>query len=136
MVDLTVKGDRLRLRVKGLDRLWAMRSRLDIPLASVRAARVDTTVARGLWKGVSAPGTHIPGLIIAGTFYQGDKRIFWDVHDPHRTVVIELVGQRYDQLIVEVHDPESVVKMIESAIATAVSAGGGDLVPSASARNA
>jgi hypothetical protein len=136
MVDLTVKGDRLRLRVKGLDRLWAMRSRLDIPLASVRAARVDTTVARGLWKGVSAPGTHIPGLIIAGTFYQGDKRIFWDVHDPHRTVVIDLVGQRYDQLIVEVHDPESVVKMIESAIATAVSAGGGDLVPSASARNA
>ena len=137
MVDLTVRGDRLRLQVKGLDRLWAMRSRLDIPLASVRSARVDPKVARGLWKGVSAPGTHIPGLIIAGTFYQDDKRIFWDVHDPHKTVVIDLVGQRYDQLIVEVHDPESVVKMIESAIeATANSAGGGDLGPSASARNA
>ncbi len=136
MVDLTVKGDRLRLRVKGLDRLWAMRSRLDIPLASVRAARVDPTVARGLWKGVSAPGTHIPGLIIAGTFYQDDKRIFWDVHDPHKTVVIDLVGQRFDQLIVDVRDPESVVKMIESAIGAAVSAGGGDLGPAASAPNA
>ena len=136
MVDLTVRGDRLRLQVRGLDRLWAMRSRLDIPLASVRAVRVDPTVARGLWKGVSAPGTHIPGLIIAGTFYQDDKRIFWDVHDPLKTVVIDLVGQRYDQLIVEVHDPESVVKMIESAIEAARSAGGGDLGPSASARNA
>ncbi len=136
MVDLTVRGDRLRLQVKGLDRLWAMRSRLDIPLTSVRAVRVDPNVTRGLWKGVSAPGTHIPGLIIAGTFYQDDKRIFWDVHDPHRTVVIELVGQRYDQLIVEVHDPESVVKMIESAMQAAGSAGGGDLGPSASARNA
>ena len=135
MVDLTVRGDRLRLQVKGLDRLWAMRSRLDIPLASVRAARVDPKVARGLWKGVSAPGTHIPGLIIAGTFYQDDKRIFWDVHDPHKTVVIELVGHRYDQLIVEVHDPESVVKMIENAIHTSDSAGGGDLGPAASARN-
>ena len=136
MVDLTVRGDRLRLQVKGLDRLWAMRSRLDIPLTSVRSARVDPKVARGLWKGVSAPGTHIPGLIIAGTFYQDDKRIFWDVHDPQKTVVIDLVGQRYDQLIVEVHDPESVVKMIESAIeATARSAGGGDLGPSALAPN-
>ena len=135
MVDLTVKGDRLSLQVKGLDRLWAMRSRLDIPLASVRAARVDPRVARGLWKGVSAPGTHIPGLIIAGTFYQDDKRIFWDVHDPDKTVVIDLVGQRFDQLIVEVQDPESVVKMIERAIESAGSAGGGGLSPSAAARN-
>src|SRR5688572_21794200 len=134
MVDLTIKGDKLRLQVKGLDRLWAMRSRLDIPLTSVRAVRIDPTIARGLWKGVSAPGTHIPGLIIAGTFYQDDKRIFWDVHDAEKTVVIDLVGQRFDQLIVEVDDPESVVKMIESAIEAAVSAGGGGLGPSASAR--
>jgi hypothetical protein len=135
MVDITVMGDRLRLQIRGLDRLWAMRSRLDLPLASVRAVRLDPQVARGLWKGVSAPGTHIPGLIIAGTFYQDDKRIFWDVHDPARTVVIELIGQRYDQLIVEVQDPETVVKMLESAIAAAGSAGGGDLGPSAAVPN-
>lgn len=135
MVDLSIKGDKLRLQVKGLDRLWAMRSRLDIPLASVRGVRADPQVARGLWKGVSAPGTHIPGLIIAGTFYQDDKRIFWDVHDPERTVVIDLVGQRFDQLIVEVSDPETVVKMLERAIAPAGSAGGGDVGPSAAARN-
>ena len=136
MVNLTVTGDRLTLQVKGLDRLWAMRSRLDIPLASVRAVRIDPQVARGLWKGVSAPGTHIPGFIIAGTFYQDDKRIFWDVHDPNKTVVIELVGQRYDQLIVEVSDPPGVVTMIERAIDAAGSAGGGEPGPAAAAPNA
>jgi hypothetical protein len=136
MVNLTVKGNRLTLQVKGLDRLWAMRSRLDIPLASVRSVRVDPKVARGLWKGVSAPGTHIPGLIIAGTFYQDDKRIFWDVHDPNKTVVIDLVGQRYDQLIVEVSDPASVVRMLEHAIDPAGSAGGGEPGPAAAAPNA
>jgi hypothetical protein len=135
MVELSIRGDKLRLQVKGLDRLWAMRSRLDIPLASVRGVRADPRVARGLWKGVSAPGTHIPGLIIAGTFYQDDKRIFWDVHDPERTVVIDLVGQRFDQLIVEVNDPDSVVKMLEGAIGPAGSAGGGDVGPSAAAPN-
>jgi hypothetical protein len=131
MVDVTVRGDRLWLQVRGLDRLWAMRSRLDLPLASVRSVRFDPQVARGVWKGVSAPGTHIPGLIIAGTFYQDDKRIFWDVHDPAKTVVIELIGQRYDELIVEVQDPDAVVKLLEGAIGSAGSAGGGDLGPSA-----
>lgn len=117
MVVISVRGDKLRLQVKGLDRLWAMRSRLDIPLGAVRAARVDPDVARGLWKGVSAPGTHIPGFIIAGTFYQDDKRIFWDVKDPEKTVVIDLVGQRYDQLIVEVADPQAAVALVEGAMA-------------------
>jgi len=134
VVDLSISGDKLRLKVKGLDRLWAMRSRLDVPLASVRAVRFDPAVARGLWKGVSAPGTHIPGVIVAGTFYKDDKRIFWDVHDPGRTVVIDLVGQRYDQIIVEVRDPETVVKMLEDAIADGMS-GGGSLGPAAAARN-
>lgn len=116
MVVISVRGDKLRLQVKGLDKLWAMRSRLDIPLAAIRGARVDPDVAHGLWKGVSAPGTHIPGFIIAGTFYQDDKRIFWDVKDPGKTVVIDLVGQRYDQLIVEVADPAAAVALVEGAM--------------------
>ena len=115
MVELSIRGPLLRLEVKGLDRLWAMRSRLEIPLASVVAVRADPSVTRGVWKGVSAPGTHIPGLIIAGTFYQDDKRIFWDVKDPERTIVIDLADQRYDQLIVEVEDPAAAVALIESA---------------------
>lgn len=139
MVELTIRGDKLRLQVKGLDRLWAMRSRLDIPLACVRGVRADPTVARGLWKGVSAPGTHIPGIIIAGTFYQDDKRIFWDVHDAETTVVIDLVGQRYDQLIVQVRDPQAVVQLLQDAVRDVrgrdTGAGGGDLGPSAAARN-
>jgi hypothetical protein len=119
MVELSVQGGILLLQVKGLDRLWAMRSRLEIPLGSVSGVRADPQVARGLWKGVSAPGTHIPGLIIAGTFYQDDKRIFWDVHDPERTIIIELQGQRYDQLIVEVSDPAAAVALIEGAVSSA-----------------
>ena len=139
MVELTIRGDKLRLQVKGLDRLWAMRSRLDIPVSCVRSVRADPTVARGLWKGVSAPGTHIPGIIIAGTFYQDDKRIFWDVHDPEATVVIDLVGQRFDQLIVQVQDPQAAVQLLQDALrdvrARDTAAGGGDQEPSAAARN-
>lgn len=99
-----------------MDKLWALKSRLQIPLVNVRGARVDPTVARGWWKGLRAPGTHIPGVIVAGTFYQDGKRIFWDVHDAENTVVIELADERYDQLIVEVADPAGAVARIWEAI--------------------
>lgn len=62
------------------------------------------------------PGTNVPGVITAGTFYQDGKRIFWDVHRPENTVVIELKDERYNELIVEVADPEDAVKIVKSAL--------------------
>jgi hypothetical protein len=38
------------------------------------------------------------------------------VKDPEKTVVIELVGQRYDQIIVEVSDPPAAVALVEGAM--------------------
>jgi hypothetical protein len=91
--------------VQGLHKLWAFKSRLEIPIAHIRKVRADSTVARGLWKGLRLPGTHIPGVIVAGTFYQGGKTIFWDVHRADHAIVIELEGERFDELIIEVEDP-------------------------------
>ncbi len=116
MVELSFGPGELVLEVQGWSKLWALKSRLEIPLENIRGARADPTVARGWWKGIRAPGTHIPGLIVAGTFYQDGKRIFWDVRDAEHTIVIDLNDERYDQLIVEVRDPATAVSKIESAI--------------------
>jgi hypothetical protein len=61
-------------------------------------------------------GTSIPGVITAGTFYQDGKRVFWDVHNPENTVVIELEDDRYDELIIEVADPKAAVELVEAAL--------------------
>jgi hypothetical protein len=53
------------------------------------------------------PGTNNLGVLTAGTFYQHGKRVFWDVHNPDNTVVIELKDERYNELIVEVADPQA-----------------------------
>lgn len=63
------------------------------------------------------PGTNIPGVLTAGTFYQDGKRIFWDVHHPEKTVVLELRDERYNELIVEVADPNATVEMVRAALA-------------------
>ena len=117
MVELEIEGGTLHLEVKGMDKLWALKSSLAIPLRHVRGARRDPGVARGWYKGLRAPGTHIPGVIVAGTFYQDGKRIFWDVHRAEKTIVIDLADERYDQLIVEVADPDAAVARIGEALA-------------------
>lgn len=98
--------------VKGLHQLWAFKGRLEVPRGHVRGARRDPDVVRG-WKGWRAPGTHVPGLITAGTFHLDGDRIFWDVRDPGNAVVVELADHDYRQLVVEVEDPDGVVAMLQ-----------------------
>ncbi len=117
MVEISLSEGKVHLEVKGLDKLWAFKGRLEIPVEHIRGVHADTSIARGWYKGIKAPGTSIPGVIRAGTFYQNGKRIFWDVHDPEKTVVIDLHDERYDQLIVEVANPGAAVDQISTAIA-------------------
>lgn len=116
MVDISVTGGRVVLEVEGMDKLWALRSRLEIPLAHIRGVRADPEVARGWWHGLRIGGTQMPGVITAGTFYQHGKAVFWDVHDPEHTIVIDLADERYDRLVMEVADPEGTVRQLSATI--------------------
>ncbi|GAA2042806.1 hypothetical protein GCM10009839_52160 [Catenulispora yoronensis] len=115
MARVTVDGQTLSVEIEGLDKLWALKSSLTIPLANVRGATVDPGVAKDS-KGIRAPGTHIRGVITAGTFHIDGERIFWDVHDPAQAVVIELADERYARLIIQVDDPAATVALIVRAL--------------------
>lgn len=96
--------------------MWAFKSSLEIPLAHISGARADPEMARGWYHGVRMPGTNVPGIITAGTFCQDGNQVFWDVHHPEKTIVIDLHDERYNQLIVEVEDPQAAVGLIQSAL--------------------
>lgn len=116
MVSVSIDGDRVHFEVEAWDKLWALKSHLEIPLSHIRSARVDPEPARGWWHGLRLPGTQIPGVLTAGTFYQGDGAVFYDVHDPERTVVIELTHEHYQRLIIEVDDPSGVAASLNAAV--------------------
>jgi hypothetical protein len=116
MVEVKVDEGRLILEMEGLDKLWTLRSRIEIPLKHVRGARFDPSVAQQATKAFLEVGLHLPGLIMAGTVYQEGRRVFCDVKDASKTVVIDLLDERYDELIVEVADPMAVVEQIRSAL--------------------
>ena len=116
MATINVEGDKLVVTMEGADKLWALRSRLDIPLAHVSDVRADATFARDhRYDGVKAGGARIPGVLTAGTFRQHGDWVFWDLHDPDRAVVIDLTDERYARLVVGVDDPPTTVARIEAA---------------------
>ena len=117
MVEISIQGDRIHLEVKGLDKLWAFKSQLDFPLEHIKSVRQDPEPARGWWHGVRLPGVQIPGLLTAGTFFQYEGAVFYDVHDPDKTIVLELEHEEYCRLVVEVVDPATAVDTIRAAIA-------------------
>jgi hypothetical protein len=116
MVTVSLDGDRIRFEVEGWDKLWALKSQLEIPLAHVTGVRMDPDAARGWWHGIKFPGTNIPGILTAGTFYQNDGVVFYDVHDPEQAIVLDLDHERYSKLVIGVEQPAETVAMIKAAI--------------------
>jgi hypothetical protein len=70
------------------------------------------------------PGTDLPHVVMAGSFlFLDGEHAFWDVHDPERTVVIELDHERFTKLVLEVEDPQATAAAINTAIAGSRRAG-------------
>ena len=116
MTEVELTRNALVVHVQGMDQLWALKSRLEISLAHVVGAEVDPEIAREWHKGIRAGGTHVPGVITAGTFYQDGERVFWDVHDPERAVMIQLRDERYARLVIEVENPHATAVAIQGAL--------------------
>ena len=116
MVDVTIEGDDIVFEVEGWDKFWALKSRLKIPLAHVKGARVDDDAAKGWWHGVRLWGADLPGVITAGTFYRKGRVVFYDTHKPEHTIVVELEHEDYDRLILQVREPGDAVKTITDAV--------------------
>ncbi len=112
MAKIESTGDALVIHVTGWDKVWALKSHLTIPIAHVVSAEPAAEEARHWWQGLRLPGTHIPGVIAAGTFYKDGARVFWDVHDADRAVAIHLRDDQYTELVVEVDDPAATIALV------------------------
>jgi hypothetical protein len=102
MVEITIEMDKAIFEVEGWDKLWSLRSRLEIPLAHIKGAHVDPHPAMGWFDGIKLMGTGLPHIFRAGTFYQDGGFVFWDVHHPEKTIVVDLEHERFQKLVVEV----------------------------------
>ncbi len=112
MTEVELADDKLVVRVVGWDKVWSLKSSLEIPLRHITGVHAAPEHVRG----IRAPGTYIPGVITAGTFHLDGDKIFWDVHDPAKAIAIDLQHDLYAQLVIEVADPAAAMTLIENAL--------------------
>jgi len=111
MVEVIVKQDQVIFEILGVHKILALRSRFIIPRDHIESVTWDKT-SLWQWKGWRIPGTFFPGVIRAGTYYHKGSRIFWDVADADKALLIQLRDESYDKLIIEVNDPEAVMEQL------------------------
>ncbi len=119
MASVEVTAEKVIVHVEGADQFWALKSQVELPLAHVVGAEIDPATAEewNQWYlGLRIPGTHVPGVIAAGTFYHHGELVFWDIHHPEKAITLRLAHEKYGRLVIEVDDPAATVTMIQQAL--------------------
>ncbi|MCT2584744.1 hypothetical protein [Actinophytocola gossypii] len=118
MTEVEIRGDTLVVRLTGFLGLVMWPSRLTVPLSAVREAgpgqRIADAGSGGHFRGMMI---FVPWLISVGSFVQRGRRVFWSVvgRDRSNTVVVELTGQKYARLVLQVADPGAVLDALAGA---------------------
>jgi hypothetical protein len=122
MARIVLRGNRLIIRLAWWERLLAFHGDLTVPLARVRDVIAPLPVpSKGVpldWRVLRLPGTALPGVIQAGSYYRiRDGWEFYIMRRPSKCILIELSGGRYKRLIIQVDDetPESAARRILAA---------------------
>jgi hypothetical protein len=111
MVAISKSDNNFIFEVKGLHKLWAFKSQITIPSDSIVNVHQNYDDLDS-WQGLRMPGTYLPLVITAGTYYNGDKKSFWDVVNKKNCIIIELNDSDYNQLVIEVENPEKAIEML------------------------
>ncbi|MDN5743599.1 MAG: hypothetical protein L0H31_00595 [Nocardioidaceae bacterium] len=112
---VTVAPEGLIVEPAGLDKLWSLTSRLEIPLEHVRGATHDPGM-KSAPKGWRGPGLRL-GDKLSGTFHADGDRQFWNVDGYDNVIVIELTHEHYQRLVISVEQPRELVEAIDAVAA-------------------
>ncbi|GHP14906.1 hypothetical protein YK48G_23310 [Lentilactobacillus fungorum] len=110
-------SDQLIIEPIGLDKVWAFKSRLSIPLKHISEMVVesmDQLKADGKWNHIKIRtlGLGLPHKK-SGTFQGNVSKSFVNISGKRDILFIKLDGEAYDYLFLTVDDPSKVVNIFQ-----------------------
>jgi ligand-binding SRPBCC domain-containing protein len=99
-MQLFINADQLKIELTPMEQFWAVHlsKTITVPLTQIRQVTTDVPITNG--QEIRAPGTSLPGVIKAGTYYQDRRRSFWYVQPKKPVLTLELRLDAYYQKIV------------------------------------
>lgn len=78
-MNLSIIENRLKIELEWYEQLWAftMNKTMEIPIGDIELATPEEPMSN--WAEIRAPGTFVPGVIKAGTYYTFRGKEFWYV---------------------------------------------------------
>ena len=117
MVELSVNGKDLHIKILGWSKLLGMKSNIDVPLSAIKSVAATAGLPKFRWTDLRVLGTGFPRSIAVGTFWIGSPHrwAFLDVRSSSKEVVsLEIEGQFYRSIIVEVKNAQDSIQQIRS----------------------
>jgi len=107
MNKVTISKNAVHIEITGWDKIWAFKGSLDIPRRSISKAYRHDGKLMPPW--CRFPGTALPRVIIAGTYYGRRRKEFWNTHFRKSALVFDLKDAEYTRLVVDVDDPDKIL---------------------------
>ena len=95
MADVELTAESLIIHIRGIDKVLAFASKFELPRGHVKNAHlgIDDEAKEQLEKSIRLPGAYMPGIAIAGRFYEHGKWMFWDIHIGEKALTIEVAHE-------------------------------------------
>lgn len=102
-MNLAIEDDRLTLTLQGAERLWAFKL-APIVIRRADVVRAEPALPPSSFFDIRAPGTGLPGVIRAGTYYTDRGTEFWYVVRSRKDqpLTIELSSVPYRRVAVTI----------------------------------
>ncbi|MGH8190138.1 MAG: hypothetical protein ACREP2_01670 [Rhodanobacteraceae bacterium] len=100
MAHVELEAGQVTVRLNPLDEVLSLHGSLHMRYRDIQSVTTDP-VPPALFRGFRI-GTNVPGIKVAGTFYNGDGAVFYDFHDRLHCLTFELAHETYQQVVVQV----------------------------------
>jgi len=119
-MNLNIVDQKLRIELEWYEQLWAFT--LDkvwqIPLNHITSVSTDEPPSS--WTEIRAPGTALPGVIKAGTYYSSRGKEFWYVTRDRDYLVLGLRDEAYQKIVLTLDQNQLWAERIQQAQASSL----------------
>lgn len=104
---LSFDGDKLRIDWEWFEQLFAFNLDKSFEIPLIHIERVRTNEPPSSWTEIRVPGTYLPGVIKAGTYYTNRGKEFWYVVKDRNYLVLELKDESFKKVILTLEKNET-----------------------------
>ncbi len=113
-MQLNLDNGQLNIKLSILEKILSVRGSLKIPLD--RIDRATTEAPKTTWREIRAPGTFMPWVIKAGTYFTNRGKEFWYVTRLRNHLTMELKKGFYNRIVLSLRDNQQWADKINAAV--------------------